>query len=341
VTGTLAYILPLRWDDDDDFDDLNAYLNGLAPLVELIVVDGSPEPLASRHRLAWEPLGVWSSPDRDLGYRNGKVNGVMTGVRRATSPRLLIADDDVRHTAETLHRIALLLDDHDIVRPQNLFDPLPWHAWWDTGRSLTNRALGADFPGTLGVRRKALEATGGYDGDVLFENLELIRTVRAAGGREARPSDLFVARRPPSVRLFVEQRVRQAYDDFAVPVRLAAFLALLPAVAFVPRRRRLLGTLAGVSLGLAELGRRRGGLCKALPWWVTLAGPVWLTERAVCSWLAVGQRLLYGGVRYRGSVLSRAATSRRDLAVRHGQRPLRRTDAPSQSGITGEHQVAD
>ena len=33
-------------------------------------------------------------------------------------------------------------------------------------------------------------AAGGYDGDVLFENLELIRTVRARGGEEAVALDL-------------------------------------------------------------------------------------------------------------------------------------------------------
>ena len=74
--------------------------------------------------------------------------------------------------------------DVELVRPQNYFAPLRWHARWDTARTLLNRvAGGVDFPGTLAVRRSRSSQTDGYDGDVLFENLELIRTIEAAGGR--------------------------------------------------------------------------------------------------------------------------------------------------------------
>jgi len=32
----------------------------------------------------------------------------------------------------------------DLVGPQNFFDPLPWHARWDSARTLLNRASGGD-----------------------------------------------------------------------------------------------------------------------------------------------------------------------------------------------------
>ncbi len=112
----------------------------------------------------------------------------------------------------------------DLVRPQNVFDPLPWHARWDTARMLLNRAFGSDHPGTLGVRRSFLASIGGYDGDVLFENLELVRTVLAAGGRVVDAPGMYVRRRPPTPARFLEQRPRQAYDDLAQPARLAFFL---------------------------------------------------------------------------------------------------------------------
>ena len=120
----------------------------------------------------------------------GKVNGVVTGVRECSHERVVIADDDVRYDAAALRRVVALLDEADLVRPQNYFDPLPWHARWDTARSLLNRVFTGDpafpvgdFPGTLAVRRSAFLASGAYDGDALFENLELMRTIRAAGGR--------------------------------------------------------------------------------------------------------------------------------------------------------------
>ncbi len=117
----------------------------------------------------------------------------------------------MRYDDKSLAQTVAALATADVVRPQNYFEPLPWHARWDSGRMLLNRISGGDWPGTLGVRRSRLQATGGYDGSVMFENLELVRTVLASGGREcvllrrvcASPpvhhETLLVAARAPSV----------------------------------------------------------------------------------------------------------------------------------------------
>ncbi len=55
-----------------------------------------------------------------------------------------------------------LLGGADLVRPQNYFAPAPWHARWDTGRILLDRAFASDYPGTLGVRRSTLLGAVGY-----------------------------------------------------------------------------------------------------------------------------------------------------------------------------------
>jgi hypothetical protein len=207
------------------------------------------------------------------------------------------------------------------VRPQNVFDPLPWHARWDSARSLLNRALAADYPGTFALRRSTFLAMGGYAGDVLFENLELVRTVRAFGGREVRCPSLFVRRRPPTARHFASQRVRQAYDDLAQPWRLAGFLPVLPLVAVAAARRRPAPVLAAAAtvVGLAETGRRRAGGRVAYPPDVALFAPLWVLERATCTWLAVG-RWASGGMPYAGSRLRTAAHSPRTLRGRARRR---------------------
>jgi Glycosyltransferase like family 2 len=315
----LEYVLPLRWTDDSGLDGLVAYLRWLAGLVDVTVVDGSGPAGYRRHAAAVAGLARHRPPDEDLAFANGKVNGVVTGVRVARHEHVVIADDDVRYDESGLRRIARLLADHDVVRPQNYFHPLPWHARWDTARSLVNRAVGVDYPGTLGVRRSTFERMGGYDGDVLFENLELIRTVRARGGVEARPLDLYVRRLPPEPGRFWNQRVRQAYDDLAQPLRLAVFLAVLPAavVAAVAGGARTLAAVTALGAlaagGLAERGRRRAGGRRVFPASATLLAPLWVAERAVCVWLAVGARIGRGGVLYAGRRLRRAAHSERWL----------------------------
>lgn len=183
-TGTAdpgaTYILPLKRTSSGGLGDLPQYLGRVAEWAEVLVVDGSaPEVFAAHSRELPPGVAHLAPVHRCL---NGKVAGVLTGLERARTELCVIADDDVRYTETPFRRVLALLADADVVRPQNYFLPLPWHARWDTARSLLNRALGADYPGTLGVRRSVLLRAGGYCGDVLFENLEMIRTVRAAGG---------------------------------------------------------------------------------------------------------------------------------------------------------------
>ena len=311
----LEDVLPLRWHDDSGLPDLTAYLAELAASVDVTVVDDSAGELFERHHGAWGPPVRHLRPEPWPG-RNGKVRNVMTGVRRARHAVVVIADDDVRWDASGLGRVPELMRGVDLLVPQNVFTEWPWHARWDTARQLLNRAFGGDYPGTLVVRRENL-ARRGYDGDVLFENLELMRTVAAGGGRVRREPGLYVGRRAPVPGHFWSQRVRQAYDDFAQPLRLAVEAALLPVVALLVRRRRW-GAVAGLALAgvlTAEAGRRRAGGAAVFPrsasWWA----PAWLAERAVCVWLAIGLRLV-GGVRYGDGRILRAATSyggRRDV----------------------------
>ncbi len=316
----IEYVLPLRWNDDAGLPELVAYLRWLSSRADVTVVDGSDPEVFDRHARAFAGLARHVPPDGDLDFANGKVNGVTTGLRMARHEAVVIADDDVRYDDCALRRVAGLLATHDLVRPQNYFAPLPWHARWDTARSLINRAFGADYPGTLGIRRSTFRRMGGYDGDVLFENLELIRTLRAHGGVEARPVDLFVRRLPCDRARFWNQRVRQAYDDFAEPARLAAVLSLLPAtavaaVAAVRYDRRWWAVPAGMAVAavaVAEIGRRRGD-GRVFPRTGALFAPLWLAERAVCGWLAVGARLTRGGVHYAGRRLRTAAHSERHL----------------------------
>jgi hypothetical protein len=319
----LSYLVPVRWRDGEQRAGLAAYLAGIAPqCTETIVVDGSPPDVFAANAAAWGGYVTHIPPDPAESWLMGKVSGVRTGIKVASRERLVVADDDVRYEPEALRRIASLLDEHDLVRPQNFFSALPWHARWDTARTLLNRGLGRDYPGTLALRRSRVLAMGLYDGDVLFENLELIRTVRAHGGSVVSPLDLYVAREPPSAAHFWGQRTRQAYDDFALPARMALWLSVVPLLGFALARRRPIPSLsaAAVSVLVAERGRRRAGGDAVFPASSALLAPLWILERGVCAWLAVFQRLRFGGVRYGDSVIPVAAHSERELRRRRGKR---------------------
>ncbi|MGI8434634.1 MAG: glycosyltransferase [Nocardioidaceae bacterium] len=324
-----TYVLPLKLSQAAD-GELTSYLRRLGSMIEVIVVDGSAPDVFAAHATLWDGA-VRHLPVRS-NTLNGKVAGVCDGVLAARTAYVVIADDDVRYDASMLRNVVERLADHDAVVPQNYFDPLPWHARWDTGRSLVNRAFALDYAGTLGVRREAFLVAGGYCGAVLFENLELLRTLRARGFDVHHAQDVFVARRPPEAAQFTRQRVRQAYDSLAQPGRLAMELSVLPVLsaAWLSGRRRgratsALGVAAvQVSVGafaLAEVGRRRSGGTRVFERSAALWAPLWTVERAVCSWLALAS-LARGGARYAGHRLGLAAHRSSALEAAARTRPM-------------------
>jgi hypothetical protein len=303
-------VIPVRWTrrDLDGAADLAEHLRDLSGQVAgITVVDGSPEPIRAQQESAWgrharilTPAAVaqlW--PAHQWMGRNGKVVGAYTGVLAARSDLVVIADDDVRHTRSTLECLVTALEDAALVRPVTVYSEWPWQARWDGARTLVNVALGAEWPGTLAVRRSRVVEAGGWSPDVLFENLELWRTLEARGDRVV-AENVVVMRRAPSAAHFWSQRVRQAYDDLAQPERLAAELALLPGLALLGGVRPAgLAAAAFAAVVLASWGRHRLG-ARAVPASVPLWAPVWVLERSLCAWLALFC-WAKGGVPYGGT----------------------------------------
>jgi hypothetical protein len=319
----VSYILPIKSSSPNTSEELRAYIEWIAARAEVIVVDGSSEAIFAAHEREWGSNVRHVAPAPDLVSPMGKVGGVLTGLRLASHEFVIIADDDVRYDEVSLAQVVAALATADVVRPQNYFQPLPWHARWDSGRMLLNRLTGGDWPGTLGVRRSRLQATNGYDGSVMFENLELVRTVLASGGRETVLYGAYVLRRPSTTRHFFSQRVRQAYDEIARPLRFVVQLAVLPLIVAlaVTHHWLAIAVCAETLVIAAEIGRRRERATRFFPTGTPIFAPLWMAERAVCSWLALGARIFLGGVPYRGTILHHAATPMRVLRQRYAPAP--------------------
>jgi len=317
VRFPVEVVIPLRWDrplseQRADVEEMGAYLVSLHAVADVTVVDGSRPELLAAHRAAW-PAGIRvMTPDGRPGV-NGKVVGALSGIAAARHELVVLADDDVRYDGDSLTTMYLALQAADMVRPQNVFTEWPWHARWDFCRTLIARAFAADWPGTFGLRASAVAVMGGWSAEVLFENLEMVRTAQANGRLVVNLPGLLVGRRPPPAAHFWSQRVRQAYDDLAQPGRLAVELSIVPLVAVSAiRRPGLLVAMAAATVVLAEVGRRRSGgldIPRSVPLWA----PAWVLERGLCIWLAVGARAR-GGVRYRGRRVRVAANPRSSLS---------------------------
>ncbi|MGH7623641.1 MAG: glycosyltransferase, partial [Gemmatimonadaceae bacterium] len=139
MTEPASYLLPIRSDTPATAPELRAYIAWIAARAEVIVVDGSDAPIFAAHDREWGSVVRHVPPAPDLISPMGKVGGVLTGLREASHERIIIADDDVRYDEQSLAQVIDALANAHVVRPQNYFEPLPWHARWDTGRMLLNR----------------------------------------------------------------------------------------------------------------------------------------------------------------------------------------------------------
>src|SRR5947207_15757200 len=294
----VTYLLPLRRTrfSASEASELADYFRDLAEAgCEVLVVDGSPSQVFAEHSEAWRSVCRHEKVDRSFGYLNDKMNGIHTGVRLAAMEKIILADDDIRYAAAEIDRVSELLDEFEVVRPQNFLSPLPWWGRIEAARMLINRATlrTADYPGTCAFRRETMLRVGPYDGDVLFDNEEIIRHFASEGVTVNYATNLFVRKRPPTLRKWMEQRPRQAYEDFALRTKTGLFFSI-PIVAAIASVLLgwngiaiWLGLIFVASVSLALVGWIRGAARNHFPSSVCFFAPLWVLERAASTYWAL------------------------------------------------------
>ncbi|MFL6588946.1 MAG: glycosyltransferase [Chthoniobacterales bacterium] len=311
-----TYLLPIRRAafSEAEATELAQYFRDLAENnCDVLVVDGSPPDVFDRHDEAWREVCRHERVDRSFGFMNDKVNGIHTGVNLATTEKIVLGDDDIRYCGREIHRICELLGDFEVVRPQNFLSPLPWWARMEASRMLINRATlrTADYPGTCAFRRETMLRVGPYDGDVLFDNEEMIRHFAREGATVKYATNLFVQKKPPSFRKWIEQRPRQAYEDFSLRAKTILFFSIPPigaiaAVLFGWKGIAMwIGLIAVVGISLAIAGRVRGSARQYFPWSVCLFAPLWTLERSASTYWALYWHFGYGGYPFGDKILSK------------------------------------
>lgn len=311
-----TYILPIRRVRacPQELGELAGYFRNLVRAgCEVLVVDGSSPEIFAEHNRAWRKLCRHVTVDRRYSYLNGKVNGVHTGVDRASCESIILADDDIRYTSADIRRACELLKWHDMVRPQNYLEPLPWWGRMEAARMLINRGVlwSGDYPGTCAFRRSPFVRFGHYDGDVLFDNEEIVRHFILNGADVCYALDFFILKRPPTLRKWFEQRPRQAYEDFDMRVKTLLFMSLLPAASAVGLFKGAGAALAfffvvSVCAGLlAGRGLLRDQAYNFFPAHVILYAPLWVTERSLSVYWALYWRFVHGGYPFGEQLLSK------------------------------------
>ena len=311
-----TYLLPIRRVSADaaEAEVFARYFRRLTRSgCEVVVVDGSPPEVFGAHARAWEGVCRHVPVDPRYKYLNGKVNGVHTGVDRASCEYVVLADDDIRYTSDDIEGACKLLEFHEMVRPQNYLAPLPWWARTESARMLVNRGVlrAGDYPGTCAFRRSTFRRVGHYDGDVLFDNEEIVRHFALSGADVLCATDFFVLKRPPTFHKWLEQRPRQAYEDFVMRAKTLLFASLVPAalaLGLFAGGAALLAFCAFVSLAsvlVALRGLWRDRADRYFPARAVLYAPLWVLERSLSVYWAFYWRVRYGGYPFGSALLSK------------------------------------
>ena len=296
-----SYVVVIGGDQEPagDLRELASYLSMLAADgYEVIVVDGSPQEQFENNgrTLRWVARHIATRP-RHRNFTGG-IDVVRTAIDVSNCDKMIVADAKVRYEHESIARVCDLLDEHEVVKPQDYFAPLPWWSGIEAGRMLVHRGIEPlpDHGATFGLRKSSVRGLRGLE--VAWSNGDgPVRRLASRGAEVFSASDVFVRRLPPALNDWLLDRPKQAGDDFAASVKTAFFFALLPVaiVLTIYGGVRLVASYAGAiafaSIALAIRGRGRGGAGAFFPMRACLGAPLWVMERSVSVYWALFRQL--------------------------------------------------
>jgi hypothetical protein len=309
-----TYLVVLEHDSEpvEGLSDFAQYLSDLVVAdCEVIVVDDSPAAVfdANARTLRWVARHVAARPR----HRNfsGCVDAVRAASEFASCEKVIVADARVRYEASAIGDVCELLDMHEVVEPQDYFEPMPWWIGIEAGRMLVHRGVEPlpDHGATFGFRRSAMRGLRSVDSPWAIAE-DPVRRLSSQGAEVFSACDVFVRRMPPALAEWAEEIPRQAADDFVLPVKSAFFFALLPMAMLLAAfgGLRLAATYAGaIAFGALALAvRGRVGAASFFPLRSCLYAPLWVLERSVSVYWALFQKL-----RGTPSVAARVAVAER------------------------------
>jgi hypothetical protein len=294
-----TYLVVIERDREpaDDLRDLASYLSTISLAgCEVVVVDGSPSPIFESNRavLRWVSRHVAARP-RHRNFTGG-IDTVRTAVDVSGCDKIVIADENVRYHPDAIESVCDLLDLHEVVEPQDYFEPLPWWSGIEAGRMLVHRGVEPlpDHGATFGIRKTSIRGLRGVD--IAWSSGEdAVRRLASQGAEVFSACDVFVRRLPPPLDHWLRERPRQADDDFAMPVKTVFFFALLPVaivLAAVGGIRLAGGYASAIALGSMVLALRgRGGATTFFPLRACLCAPLWVFERSISVYWALFRKL--------------------------------------------------
>jgi hypothetical protein len=317
TTYSLTVIIPFKSTKASAFDELCARWRPLAYLCEIIVCDGSAEPVHSSHAATAPPWMRLVSVDRgEFRHANDKVNGVCTGIREADTERILICDDDCVINQADISTLSYMPMPVPVQRLRMRPRTMCLGEAVETARSWVAEVLrpgGDTSPIYFGWRSTLWWAMKRIDGDCLFDDYMMFTVLRARFGAIPYHPVIVVHRAPARLLQWCGQQIRYAYEDLHAVLKTILFLAWPVLLTVLATREKVLPLTFAIVvpaaglIALAWVGRLQSGPIQ--PAWPALLAPLWLVVRAVTTPVAL-ILLITGGCPYGGRRIRRPATVR-------------------------------
>lgn len=280
----------------EELRQLANYLSvlGLAG-ADVVVLDPSPRLQFEVNTRVLRWVGRHEAVRPEWRTPAGTIDLVRAASAVAGCEKVIVAAEDVRYTPEAVGQMCDLLDLHEVVEPQDYLDPLPWWGSIDAGRILLHRGIEPqpDHGATFGFRRTALRSVRHLAGHDLVDHQP--RRLAAVGAEVYPAGEVFVRRQPGALSDWIDNRPRQAGEDFSLPFKSAFFFALLPVLMLLAAMGGLelaggyAGVIAFASVLLAFRGR--SGARTFFPMRAVLFAPLWVFERSVSVYWALFRKI--------------------------------------------------
>ena len=272
---TYLVVLQREFASTEELHDLAGYLSSLSICdFDIAIIDTVPNN-ENRRVLRW--VG------RYIAMKT-PVDPVRAAFDVSSCEKVIVADAKIRYSQDGLDHLCALLDLHEVVEPQDYFDPLPWWGGLEAGRTLLRRGIGplGQDGVTFGFRKRAVRGLRSIESAFVTDHP--VRRLESHGAEVFSAMDIVVRRIPPSLERWLRDRPRQ-FDQPAIFFGVLPLALILAFLSGLHVAALYVGVLGFCGLVLAIRGRI--GAARFFPLRACFFAPVWLLERSISVYWAL------------------------------------------------------